>query len=299
MTTAARSASRGCPANDDASRTGGTRTGRMLRVGGRQQAAAPRMRGRVQLTGREATNPYGRFQAVVVTVGAPAFDQRDPAEHRAVGRRVVDAARPRARRARRRATPRATGSSTRGTGRRCARRVRSVSPSSPASIALAMRSRSGQDDRLGRASRAMDASAGTTSAPTAARPAPYASSIASCSRSTQAVNSSGSGTSTCSRGGPALVPPHRVEQRVLVVLRGALRPAWWSRRSAGRAPRTAASATRRRSLRFRRSAPTGSVFGGSARPARLRRLGRSFGLGRRVGATAASIGPASATSTMR
>src|SRR5690242_5272481 len=69
----------------------------MLRVGGGQQTPAARMRGRVELPGGERRSLRSLFQPVVVAVGAAALDQGNPPEHCSVGRRVVHAARPRAR----------------------------------------------------------------------------------------------------------------------------------------------------------------------------------------------------------
>ena len=101
------------------------------------------MRGRERLTGRERRALHRRLQPVVVAVGAAALDRRDPPQHRAVGDRVVDAARPRHREHVDRARPRATGSSTRGSGHRCARRGRRCRLPRRSRSPTAIRSRSG------------------------------------------------------------------------------------------------------------------------------------------------------------
>ena len=136
-------------------------------IRGREQAPAARVRGRERLAGRELLALHRRLERVVVAVGAPAFLERDPPQHRAVGR-------PRRRRrattptrAPRRACARATGSSTRDSGRRCARRGRRCRPPRRSRSRRSIRSRSGHDDGLGGLARERRRSRGSALAPAA------------------------------------------------------------------------------------------------------------------------------------
>ena len=169
-------------------------------------------------------------------------------------------------RAPRRATARATGSSTRGSGRRSARRdrrcrlrrpsrsrrdaLRAAAPRSPRPL----RGRA-RDRRRGLSPPGRDA---------ARRRRPRRPRRAA--RSTHAVSSASRSGSTWSAVGPALVPADRVEQRVLIVLRGALGPldaAGRAARSTCRWPASLATRRRRHRLGLRR----GSDFGAGLRRA--------------------------------
>ena len=87
----------------------------------RQEAPTTRMRGRMHLTGRKRRTLDGRFEAVVVAVGAMPLDQRDPTQawRRRARRRTRHATT--TSRGCRRARSRVTGSSIHETAHRCAR----------------------------------------------------------------------------------------------------------------------------------------------------------------------------------
>ena len=151
----------------------------------REEALAAGMGRRERLPGRELLALHRRLERVVVAVGAATFLERDPPQHRVVGNRVVDAARPRRREHLAERLARATGSSIRGSGRRCARRARRCRPRRPSRWRDTSRSRSGSATASADARRRDRRRAASARAPAAARPAPYARSTASRSTFTQ------------------------------------------------------------------------------------------------------------------
>ena len=239
------------------------------------------MRGRERLTGRELLALHRRLERRCrrSRSSGPPRTGSTAAPRRREPRRTRRATTPT--RARRRALARATGSSTRGSGRRCARRDRRCRPRRRSRSRPSRRSRSGRDDRLGglarrdRRSRVAALGAGRDAAGAvravdrvAQHRAPRVASSASASRQ------------HLRRGRAALVAPHRVEQRVLVVLGAALGPLEQRPRAADRATLAARdvrhSAAADRGLRRRRlGGVVGAGVAGSARLGDRPSLGRA------------------------